>query len=435
VDKRSWKVFSSTPDAPWQLLGAERLGGVPGEDVLVIDLERTRQTIEGWGGCFNELGWQALSCLDEGARTEIMGGLFGPEGCNFDYCRMPIGASDYALDYYSLNDTDGDYAMENFSLERDRRWLIPFIRKAMESQPRLRVWGSPWTPPAWMKTNRQYHKGELRWEEPVLKAYALYFEKYVKAYRAEGIDIRAIHVQNEPFHLPDFPSCGWTGEHMRDFIRDYLGPRFALSGLDQEIWLGTINGPGDPDVPWRFIDTVLRDVQAASMIAGVGFQWFGMPAVDPTVAKYPGKKIMQTEAKCGDGSNDWAYAMETARDMIYYFNHGATAFMQWNMVLDHTGNSTWGWKQSTMVTVDTEQSSYRYNPQFCLVKHFSNTVKSGAKSVFLESDACCAFMNPDGSTVVFLMNAESYDKVFTLQVGEIIKSIVLPANSFNTVCL
>jgi len=115
------------------------------------------QTIDGFGACFNELGWKALSVLNDGDREKVIKDLFDPkEGLKLNICRMPIGANDFARNYYSLDDSTGDFEMKYFSIERDKEMLIPYIKAAMKYQPDLKIWGSPWTPPAWMKTNNHY---------------------------------------------------------------------------------------------------------------------------------------------------------------------------------------------------------------------------------------------------------------------------------------
>ena len=133
--------------------------------VIVVDPEATAQRIDGFGGCFNEIGWRALLRLDEVDRERGMRALFDEkEGLGLNFGRVPIGASDFALSPYSLDDAAGDLEMKQFSIERDRYMLIPFIKAALKIRPDLKVWGSPWSPPGWMKTSGVYHGGTLRQE-------------------------------------------------------------------------------------------------------------------------------------------------------------------------------------------------------------------------------------------------------------------------------
>lgn len=146
--------------------------------------------------------------------TRSLHSLFHPEGEHrFTICRLPIGASDYAEQWYSHNEVDGDVAMDHFSIERDFKYLIPYIKEALRYNPDLRLFASPWSPPTWMKFPKAYNYGTLRWEKEILEAYALYFVKFVEAYREAGITIHQVHVQNEVIADQKFPSCMWTGEY------------------------------------------------------------------------------------------------------------------------------------------------------------------------------------------------------------------------------
>lgn len=236
--------YSTTQDSPWKELSFASTN----ESANLKLTGEQHQLVEGFGGCFNELGYMALSHLSEEQRHEVFHSLFHPEGEHkFNICRLPIGASDYAEQWYSHNEVDGDVAMEHFSIERDFKYLIPYIKEALSYNPNLQFFASPWSPPTWMKSPKAYNYGTLRWEKDILEAYALYFVKFVQAYRDAGITIHQVHVQNEVIADQKFPSCMWTGEQLREFIADYLGPAFDKHGLDTEIWLGTINAPD----PWE----------------------------------------------------------------------------------------------------------------------------------------------------------------------------------------
>lgn len=258
------------------------------------------QKVKGFGGCFNELGYIALSKLPKEKKKEVMDALFGQEnGCKFNFCRMPIGASDYAEQWYSLNEEEGDLAMEHFSIERDRKYLLPYIKEAMEYKPDLKLFASPWSPPTWMKFPKAYNFGTLRMEPEILKAYALYFKKFVDSYKEEGICIEQLHIQNEVFADQKFPSCKWTSQQLRVFIRDYIGPLFKKEGMDTQIWLGTLNGPEDMSFGMRgmvldnynrYVDHILFDQEARGYISGIGYQWAGRGAIARTHESFPDRK-------------------------------------------------------------------------------------------------------------------------------------------------
>ncbi len=391
------------------------------------------QTWDGWGGCFNELGWIALSSLPEKKRADVMRELFDQEdGCRFGLCRLPVGASDYAAEWYSHDETDGDLAMKRFSIARDRKFLMPYIKAALKINPRMKFFASPWSPPTWMKFPKAYNYGTMIWKPEILRAYALYLAKFAEEYRREGIDIVQMHPQNEPVADQKFPSCLWTGAQLRDFVRDHLGPTFRRRGLDCEIWLGTLN-TDDYD---GFVDTVLGDPAANRFIAGVGLQWAGKGMVQRVHASWPDKKIMQTENECGDGRNTWDYAKYVFGLMRHYISNGANAYVYWNMVLAPTGLSTWGWKQNSMVTVDPATKQVYYNPEFYVMKHFSRFISPGAVRLEVKGRLAAnavAFENPDGTRVAVVANPLQTERECVVEDCAGSFRFTMPPESFSTV--
>ncbi len=399
-----------------------------------ITLAEECQTIRGFGGCFNELGAVALFELPEDKKKGIMSELFSDDGCGFNFCRVPIGANDFALNYYSCNDTDGDYGMKHFTIERDKKYIIPYIKSAMEFKPSLELFASPWSPPAWMKTSKVYNHGSLTETEENLKAYALYFRRFVEEYKKEGIKVTQIHIQNEPFALPKYPCCTWTGEQFRNFIANYLGEE--LNGI-ADIFLGTLHGPEPDD---RFLTTrysdyagyVLQDENCKRYVKGISYQWQGKNAVQVTHDDYPELELIQSESECGDGKNTWAYAMYVFDLMRHYFRNGISSYIYWNMILGKEQISTWGWKQNSMITV--KDGEVIYNPEFYLMKHFSAFVKPGAKYLKTNgnwSSNSVAFKNPDGKVVIVTANPYKEDK--TMDIAG--KCFLLPEESFSTVII
>ncbi|OUM86985.1 MAG: glycosyl hydrolase [Bacillus thermozeamaize] len=444
MDRANIRWISSTRQSAW--IEKEVAGDGAGDPNLIITGD-TFQTVEGFGGCFNELGYVALGRLSEAEKTNVLDALFDPDGeLKFSICRMPIGASDYALEWYSLNETDGDVAMEHFSIERDRKYLIPYIKEALKRNPELKIFASPWSPPTWMKYPKAYNYGTLRWEKEILQAYALYFVKFVQAYREEGITIHQIHVQNEVVADQKFPSCVWTGEQLRDFIRDYLGPAFERHGLETEIWLGTINAPEPWDVYTKkistdydaYANTVLSDPEAYKYIKGVGYQWAGKYAIQRTVASYPELRYMQTENECGDGNNTWEYAQYVFNLFQHYFFNGVNSYVYWNMVLEPKGRSTWGWEQNSMITADPASGRAIYNPEYYVMKHFSHFVVPGSVRLGLKgrwTGNAVAFAAPNGDRVVVIANPFKDARTLCLSDGSGVQSFELEPESFNTIVL
>jgi len=430
---------TTTQEQPWMENGTAIQAA--GADTLELTGERA-QTIEGFGGCFNELGWIALQKLPQGERDRVLQELFSQEGCNFNFCRLPIGASDYAAEWYSHNEHDGDYRMEHFSLERDYQYLIPYIKAAKALQPELELFASPWSPPTWMKFPKAYNSGRLRMEPEVLEAYALYFKKFVEAYKAEGLPIKQVHIQNEPFADQKFPSCVWDSEQFRVFIRDYIGPLFEKEGMDTEIWLGTLNGPPEMSFGFggmslnsytRYLDNILFDEEARKYIAGVGYQWAGQHVIAKTRKSFPELRLMQTENECGEGRNSWEYAEYIFNLVMHYLQNSVTAYTYWNMVLEPGGTSTWGWHQNAMVTA--AEGKAVLNPEFYVMKHYAHFIKPGAVMLGTRghwSATSCAVENPDGSIVVLAYNALDRERLFTYKGPDGTFGAALPPRSFHT---
>ncbi|MFC0265296.1 glycoside hydrolase family 30 protein [Alloscardovia macacae] len=410
------------------------------------------QAIRGFGGCFNELGYQALTqYASEDDAEQVFKELFDPSEMNFTFNRAPVGANDFSLNWYSYDETDGDTELKDFSVERDEQTLIPYIRRAQKYQPDLELFASPWSPPTWMKFPKVYNFGRLVMEPENLQAYANYFVKYVRAYAERGIKVTHLFPQNEVFADQKFPSCLYTSEDMKVFVRDYLGPTFEREGLDTKICLGTLNGPEDMaftgvgygmrmDNYNRWVDNILFDDEARKYISGVGYQWAGRAAIQRTNESWPELEIFQTESECGNGENAWDYAEYIFHLMNHYFRNGSTTYTYWNMVLTEVV-STWGWMQNSLYTVNSQTGELTRNPEYYVMKHFAKFVKSGARvlgSTGHFNSMAIAFENEDGTVVVVAQNALDRDMPFTFANParpEQGLSVTLPARSFNTFVL
>jgi len=415
-------------------------------DFAVLD-SVTHQTIDGFGGAFNERGWDALSVLDEASRDRALSRLFGStNSARFRFGRIPIGASDYAMDRYTLDDTPGDFAMEHFSIERDQRLLIPYIRAALAHQPALWLWGSAWTPPPWMKTNNGYDSGAMRNDSATLDAYALYLARFVEAYHQAGFTIRAVHVQNEPVEQTRYPSCFWSPVLMRDFVRDHMGPVFALRAVPAEIWLGTLD-KADMSYP----TTVLSDAVARSYVRGIGLQYGGLAMAPQLATSYPDLPIMQTETYCGNfrsepnynpdrPPNDHAYGEATWGRIRSYLQAGARSYMAWNMVLDAEGkniDSSSPWPQNALLVVDRPTRQFVETPAYWAFRHYSAFIDPGSRRVDVSGtyDDVMAFVNPDRRLAVVLQNSSAQPRVLTFSARSIAYQVNLPPHSWASLVL
>lgn len=438
---------TTTLSSPWKVQNAAFKKNADWADLELFP-QQTQQTITGFGGCFNEMGWAALNVLTAAEKKKVMYEFFGKEGCAFTLCRMPLGANDYSMDWYSYNEVNDDFGMGRFSIEHDKKYLIPYIKEALSINSAISIWASPWCPPSWMKTNKHYacwaakendlpasKNGEemvtqFEMKPDYLSAYALYFKKFIAGYQKEGIKISAVHPQNEPNSCQKFPSCIWRPEDIATFVGRYLGPELKKAQLKTDIWLGTIERPDAERV-----DSILQNPMAKQYIKGVGFQWGGKGAIAHVKQNYPLLQLMQTETECGDGSNDWKAAEHTFELMKHYLSNGANAYMYWNMVLEEKGISRWGWKQNSMVSVNFTSKTVTYNPEFYLMKHLSHFVKPGAKKITHAGsfDDVIAFKNKDNSVVILLHNPGENEKTIYIKIGSRTAAVSMPAKSFSTV--
>ena len=434
------------PAFSWDLLNLN----VSSADTPLAD--RAALPIEGFGACFSDQAWTSLTSLSEQDRQSILHELFDPKaGAHFSYCRMPIGANDFATEAYTYDETDGDFELKHFTIEHDRKTLIPFIHAAQRYQPKLRIWASPWTPPIWMKRNRFYagakpHPGmpdngirpdqlgregeDMFLLEPrYFDAYARYFGRFIDAYRAEGIQVDIVMPQNE-FNSPQsFPSCAWTPDGLARFIH-YLGPEMQKRNVD--IFLGTLER-GNP----KMLSEVMANKNAARYIKGVGVQWAGKNALPAIRREFPSLNMYQTEQECGDSTNSWSYTGYCWQLMKHYFRSGTRAYMYWNISLDQRGKSTWGWPQNSLVTVNSVSRTYHFNHDYYLLKHFSHFVDVGAKCI--ETTGTCddalAFQNPDGATILMLRNELSESRLLHVQTQSRSVTVKLLPDSMSTLVI
>ena len=467
AQKTTW--ISTTETAPWQTFDIPSNSGTNTTQIEIFP-NKILQQIDGFGSCFNELGWTSLNELKPEDREKIFHELFEPGyGAGFTICRMPIGANDFSRDWYSYDETEGDFELKNFSIKNDLETLIPFIKSAQKYNPKLQLWASPWSPPSWMKYNKHYalakvpsvfgtaengisdnqlgKEGEDMFvqEEAYFKAYAVYFRKFIEAYKKKNITIGMVMPQNEFNSAQWYPSCTWTPGGLLKFLK-FLGPEMAKTKTD--IFFGTFERPSEQ----LFKEAYSKEV--SSYIKGVGFQWGGKDAVGKIHKEYPQLKIYQSEHECGDGQNSWEYC-EYGWDLIkHYFQNGANAYLYWNTALNEGGVSRWGWKQNSLITVNKNDKTYKYNPEYYMMKHLSHFVKPGAhliesssirtkldrddvlfkNKVNLDSnsDNLLAFKNPDNSIVVVIYNPDTTDKAITLRSGETVLNPIVKSKSFNT---
>ena len=450
LNERGITFITTTESQPWKVTPVfHPVFGPTNLDLNINGPVEGALAIQGFGACFNELGWVSLQALSEPDRDAALAELFSPDtGARFTYCRMPVGANDFSTEAYSYDETDGDFELKHFSIDHDRKTLVPFIRAALKHQPQLKLWASPWTPPSWMKRNHFYaeaksfpglkdngirpnqvgQEGEDMFiQEPkYFDAYARYFGKFIDAYKAEGITISMVMPQNEFNSAQNFPSCTWTPEGLVRLIHA-LGPEMEKRGV--EVYFGTLER-GNPTL----FETVMADAEAAHRIKGLGVQWAGKNALPALHREFPSLVVFQSEQECGNGKNEWSYASYSWQLMKHYLRSGASGYMYWNISLSQDPHSTWGWGQNSLITVDTSTKTYKWNPDYYVMKHLSHFVDVGAMP--LDATGTCddalAFRNPDGEVVALLRNGSPQPQQVEVRLPRRTVLVELPPDSIGT---
>jgi len=417
-------------------------------DVTVNDTSAA-QTWEGFGGAFNEKGWAYLSLLSDADRATALNLLFGKDGCNLTWGRIPMGATDYSIDRYSLDEVPAgqtDTAMASFSTTRDEQKLIPFVKAAQAVKGDLRFWASPWSPPTWMKDgpfndDSSFDGGSMKKDDATLAAFALYFVKFVQAYKQKGITVEVVSPQNEPGYSGTYPTCAWAPATYATFVGKHLGPALSQAGLDTKIMLGTFNaGTGDTSI----VSTVMGDATASAKIGVLGYQWGMLDSVKAD-QKYM-RPIWETEHKCGNypwgtpfndkiAPNDPAYAVESWGLFRDWIKAGVTAYGVWNLVLDTVGNgidSKRVWPQNALLTIDTATKKLNLTPTYYVYRHLSQFVAPGAVVLGTTGGDALAFKNPNGTIVTVMYNSGAA-KSYVLAVGGKKWQFQMPSGGWATV--
>ena len=260
------------------------------------------QTITGFGGSFTESSAYLLNQLSKENRKKVLEAYFGEEGAKYSLTRTHMNSCDFSLSNYSYAPVEGDKELKNFSIDEDRDDLIPMIKEAMAiSKDGFKILSSPWTAPPWMKDNKDWRGGKLLPEYN--DSWALFFSKYIDAYKAEGIDIWGFTVENEPLgNNNNWESMHFTAEEMTNFVKNHLGPKLEADGHDVKI-LGYDQNRGEELKEW--IDTMFKDEESSKYYDGTAIHWYASTydyfpeSLLYAHNKAPGKYLIQSEA-CGD---------------------------------------------------------------------------------------------------------------------------------------
>ena len=385
---------------------------------VFVDPSKTDQTLLGIGGAITDASAETFARMPQDKQQEILTAYFDVQkGIGYSLARTNIHSCDFSSSSYTYI-TEGDKELRSFSVNQDKRFRIPFIKKAIATAGgNLMMFASPWSPPAFMKDNNDMRQGG-KLKPEFYQAWANYYTKFIKAYQNEGIAVWGITIQNEPMATQRWESCIYTAEEERDFLKHYLGPTMKREGLsDKKI----IAWDHNRDLLYQRASTILTDPQAAQYVWGIGFHWYepwsgGEPMFDNVKLvheAFPDKHLIFTEG-CKEAFdiqkvNDWRLGELYGRSMINDFNNGTVGWTDWNILLDETGGPN---HVNNLCFAplhgDTKTGQLIYTNAFYYIGHFSKFIRPGAKRVVSSPSRSAllstAFINTDGKVSVVVMN-------------------------------
>ncbi len=403
---------------------------------IFVDPMHSFQSFIGIGGALTDAAAETFAKIPSDKQAEVLQAYFNDQsGIGYTLARTNIHSCDFSSESYTYVD-ENDSSLQSFSVKHDEKYRIPFIKRAMEAAGgKLTIFASPWSPPAWMKTNHDMlHGGKLlpRFDQ----AWANYYVRFINAYAKEGIPIWGLTVQNEPMASQTWESCIYTAQEERDFIKNFLGPTLQKSGLaDIKIIIHDHNR----DLMFQRASTILDDPDAAKYVWGTGFHWYVRDCFE-NVARlkeaFPDKHLLFTEG-CADSFDmsrihQWQWGEKYARSMVHDFNNGAEGWTDWNVLLDekggpnHVGNYCYA-----PIHADTRTGQLIYMNSYYYIGQFSKYIRPGAKRISASSNRdqllTTAFVNPDGKLAVIVLNLTDEKIPYHLWIaGEGAESVSLP---------
>jgi len=452
VDGKQILVYTTADTANYRLTLTDTLTfadfGQPKETqpCVFVDPSHSFQTFLGIGGALTDASAETFAKLPKNKQVEMLQAYYDTQkGIGYTLARTNINSCDFSSDMYTYV-TDGDKELKSFNIDHDRKFKIPLIKQAMSAAGgKLTLFASPWSPPAWMKSNKDMlHGGRLLNE--FYQPWANYYVKFIKAYEQEGIPVWGITIQNEPMATQTWESCVYTGEEERDFLKNNLGPTFQKEGLgDKKI----IAWDHNRDLLYQRASTVLNDPEAAKYVWGIGFHWYedwsGADQVyenNKRVSEsFPDKKLLFTEG-CNSPFNmskvnDWSLGERYGRSMINDFNNGTVGWTDWNILLDEIGgpNHVKNYCYAPL-HADTKTGQLIYTNAYYYIGHFSKFIRPGAKRIVSAASRSplltTAFRNEDGKNVVVVMNTWDKPMPFYLWVNGKAAEVKSRAHSIMT---
>ena len=424
VQPMTAKIFMTSATRKHERLAPISFKPLKGEDhstdSILVDPSSRFQSILGFGSAYTDASCFLLQSMQPEARRAFLLETFSPEQMNLNVGRTSIGASDYSRDVYNYDDQAGDLSMAKFSIAHDESYILPVLREMRRIQPELFLLSTPWSPPGWMKTYGSMLGGWMTYQ--YLAPYALYFSRFLDAYRAAGVPINAVTSQNEleTDQGGSMPATYWPPELEADFIRDHLGPLLRQKEDATEIWLLDHNYN-----LWKRVRWQLQDVALRKYVSGVAWHgYLGTPDMMSRLHEVePDMPFYWTEG--GPDINDPQYAYDWTRWGTIFtaaVSNWCRCLITWNLMLDPQGKPNIGpFSCGGLVTLK-EDGTLLYSGQYWALRHFSQHVTRGAMRIASHSDVSelshVAFVNKDGSRVLLLTNTGEERDLRLLYLGE-----------------
>lgn len=421
--------YAAAPNLAWA--AASQSAAV---DHITLIPEIKFQSILGFGGAFTDASCYVFNQLAPEARAQLFHEMFHPSEMGFNTGRVCVGASDYSTGVYSYDDGDPDPGLTRFSIDHDRQYILPMLRQARSINPNLFLFSTPWSPPGWMKFNNSMLGSSMR--NHYFDAYAQYYLKFLRAYADAGIPIQALTAQNEVDTDQDgrMPACIWGQEYEIKFLRDFLGPLLATSGMQTQIWILDHNYN-----LWGRVLCTLEDPGLRPFVSGVAWHgYFGTPDMMSKVQQaYPEIEMHLTEG--GPDYTDPNYATDWCKwgaTFTDVFRNSCRSITSWNLALDENGKPNLGpFPCGGVVTINSQTKEISRSGQFWTFAHFSRSIHRGARRFESQGTASglhhVAFENPDGRQILLLTNPGAARTV-ELRLANLASKISLQGNSITT---
>jgi len=428
------KQLLSTDTALWQQPLDKKL------PLLQLNAEQKFQQMDGFGYTLTGGSAMHLMGLTAENRKQLLQELFGVDGLAVSYLRISIGASDLDPEPFSYNDLpqgQQDPELKQFSLKADEKYLLPVLKQILAINPNIKLLGSPWSPPAWMKSNNSTIGGELL--DQHFGSYALYFVKYIQAMQQQGIRLDAVTVQNEPLHPGNNPSLLMHAWDQANFIKNHLGPAFKKAGLDTKIIIYDHNADHV-----EYPITVLNDKEAKAYIDGSAFHLYNgsITELDKLKQAHPDKNIYFTEQWVGANSEfDDSLMWHIEHLIIGAPRHWARNVLEWNLSSDAKLRPfTKGGCSLCLGALTIDGQKVKRNVAYYIIAHATKVVPSGSvriDSVSTQDIRHVAYLRPDGRYALIVQNLTMDAKGFNLQLKGALQpySVQLPPRTVLSLLL